>query len=575
MHIAAPKPLLILDYKLFFGEEPPENRISLISHISKESILYEISALNYRLKPKTQIQIDESFETQVKELNYFTQTKELYAKYSKVADKYTKSKEEYPVIFNRQACLFAMEEIVNSTEIINIDNFNMARIEVWDSILKYLLAVNYAITQIREEDKDTRVDFESLNPKLLPLNEMSIETDPVFTAFRGFHLINFFLKHEVFSNEITQYFKEVYDIEPQQFIFELFSMYLSNSSEKPEHNFFYFIKDGHQSLFDKLSVSIPNNETHKLITIRKSPFINVGHCKYILSDNSFLLEKTYSQFLNDFWFDWIKNLKDEQGKSKFKITFYRSAFGYFFENYMGEILKVCFENYKHSVLLLFDQLKLPTRNGNIEIADVYFRSNSKIILGQVKSSSIYDDDKFGGSIETLYKNDRNSFFEKFGVNQVVKSIEILEEQMLNIDPKFPKGHVYAIFPCIFLNDKALQTPLMADTFNARFQELIADLKTNKVTIKPLTLIHISDLEKLENYLNKNPKEIWELFRFNQRDKHFIPPIYATLNFKLRGLKYPDKIMKLFTSLVHKYNPNKEESRQPDKPDSNLIKQESV
>ncbi|MBK6989459.1 MAG: hypothetical protein IPH33_15215 [Bacteroidetes bacterium] len=160
---------------------------------------------------------------------------------------------------------------------------------------------------------------------------------------------------------------------------------------------------------------------------------------------------------------------------------------------------------------MFNQLKLPTKNGNIEIADVYFRSNSKIILGQVKSSSIYDDDKFGGTIDTLYKNDRNSFFEKFGVNQLVKSIEILEEHMINIDLKFPKGHVYTIYPCIFLNDKALQTPLMADTFNARFQELIVDLKTNKVNIKPLTLIHINDLEKLENYLNKTPRRSGNYF----------------------------------------------------------------
>ena len=261
--------------------EPPENRISLISHISKESILYEISGLNYRLKPKTEIQIDETFETQVKELKYFTMTKEQFVKYSNVAERYTKSKEEYPIIFNRQACLFAMEEIVNSSEIKNIDNFKMAKPEVWDSILRYFLAVNYTITQIREEDKDTRVDFESLNPKLLPLNEMSIETDPVFTPFRGFHLIDFFLKHEVFGIEISKYFKVVYNIEPQQFIFELFSMYLSNSSEKPEHNFFYLIKEGHQNLYDKLSQATPNKETYKLITIRKSPFINVGPCKYI------------------------------------------------------------------------------------------------------------------------------------------------------------------------------------------------------------------------------------------------------------------------------------------------------
>jgi hypothetical protein len=35
-----------------------------------------------------------------------------------------------------------MEEIVNSVEMEIIEDFVMARIEVWDAILKYLLAVN-------------------------------------------------------------------------------------------------------------------------------------------------------------------------------------------------------------------------------------------------------------------------------------------------------------------------------------------------------------------------------------------------------------------------------------------------
>ena len=55
----------------------------------------------------------------------------------------------------------------------------------------------------------------------------------------------------------------------------------------------------------------------------------------------------------------------------------------------------------------------------------------------------------------------------------------MDNYMINIDPKFPKGHQYKIYPCLFVNDKALQTPLMADTFNDRFQELIKNFNIKK------------------------------------------------------------------------------------------------
>jgi hypothetical protein len=242
MSIAAPKPQLILDYKLFFGVEPPEDRISIIKDISKDSILYEITALNYRLKPKDQIHIDNSFQTQVKELKYFTQTEELFIKYSKIVQRFIRGKNDYPNIFNRQACLFALEEIVNSNEMENIDNFVMARIEVWEAIIKYLLAVNYEITQIKKEKDDNDINFETLNPKLLPINELSIEIDPIFTPFRGYWLIDYFLNKTEYSHEVINYFKETYDMHPHHFIFELMGMYMANNGENKELDFFYLIK---------------------------------------------------------------------------------------------------------------------------------------------------------------------------------------------------------------------------------------------------------------------------------------------------------------------------------------------
>ncbi len=554
MLVTAPKAQLILDYKIYFGVKPPEDRISLISNISKESVLYEIAGLNYRLKPKGKVYIDTSIETQARELKYFTQTHELFIKYSSVAERYTKSRDEYPIIFNRQACLFAIEEIINSSKMQNIDHFDMAHTEVWEAIVKYLLAVNYVITEIKKEKDAKSTSFESLNPKILPLNELSIETDQIFTLYRGYWLIDYFLKRSEYSSEIKLYFQSAYGIEPQNFIYHLMSMYMANSSEKPELNFFYLVQAGHQNLFDKLSFRIPNNETYKLLSLRKSPFINVGKLKYLIGDNSFLIEKAYSQFLNDFWFDWIKKVKNKNGKNKFNIHQYRGDFGYFFEKYLAQILTKSFEIYNYSTLLMFNQLKVKTPKGNIEIADVYFRYGNKILLAQVKSGSIYDAEKFSGNVDQFYKNDRKGFFKNFGVNQVVKSITEMEKLIHSIDPKFPRGHAYTIFPCIIVNDKSFQTALISDTFNKRFKELIFKINFKKVRVNPLTLIHISDLERLEDILNKKPNLIWSILKYNHRDKRFVPPLYSTINQKWSGGKYPNRILELFKSLTLKYNP---------------------
>ena len=548
------KTQLILDYELVFKEKPPTNRISLIKHISKESILYEIAALNYRLKPKYVVNIDSSFDTQVKELKHFTQTHELFTKYSRVAEKYTESKNNYPIIFNRQACLFAIEEIIGSSEMRTDEAYVLSKIEDWDTIIKYYLAVNYVITQIKEEKDDDEVIFESLNAKLLPLNELQIETDPLFTPFRGYWLIDYFLNKPDFKEHVIKYFQEVYRIEPQHFIFLLMEMYLANQAEHPDHNFYYQIQEEKQYFFDKLSVRNPNNEIYKLINIRKSPFINVGKLKYLLADNSFLLDKSYSQFLNDFWFDKIKHIMDENGAPKFTFQVYRSEFGYFFERYISTILKRSFENYKYSTLLMFDQLKIYLHKEPIEIADVYLRYNNKILLGQVKSGSIYDTEKFGGDMELLYKNDRNKFFDNFGVNQVVQSLYRMDEHILKVDHKFPKGHSYEVYPCIIVNDKAFQTPLMANTFNTRFQELLKDFNIKKVKVNPLTLFHISDFERLEDSLNKKPQQIWELLKYNHKGK-IVPPFYNTINLNSLFRQYPARIKELFNSLILKYNPN--------------------
>lgn len=554
-----PRVLLILDYMSFFKVAPPNDRISMLKNISRKHILYELTALNYRLKPKEKITIDTTYETQIKELRYFTVlSDELFYQCYEVMESNKNNQNRSPIVFTRQTCLFALEEIINSEEIVDIEDFVMSKSEVWDSIFKYLLAVNYEITQIKEEKDDNNINFETLNPKLLPLNELSIETDPFYIIYRGYKLINYFLEKAEYKEIVNEYFIEQYDIEPNYFVYSILSMYFANeNSEVGSLNFHYFIddKDDSISIFQKLSVLFPNTEINKLISVRKSPFINVEDSKFLLIDNVFLIEKAYSQFLNDFWWDKIKNIKNEDGSLAFNIKKYRSDFGYFFEKHVTETLNRIFSNYKYSVLYMFEQLKITVDKKEIEIADIYLRSSNKILLGQVKSGDIYDKEKFGGDVDALYKKDRNKFFENYGVNQLIESLSNMDKFINIIDSKFPKDHTYEIYPCIILNDKAFQTQFMAEIFNNRFQELLIGFNIKKVRVKPLTLIHISDIEKLEDYLLNNPKEIWNLIQFNYKSK-FIPPFYSTIAKKLVEKQYPKHILDSIKPLIEAYNPEK-------------------
>ncbi len=543
---------IFLEYSVVYGEEPPIESLSLIKSFSKEHILYEIVALNYRLKPKYKLEFNDSWENQIKELEYFSPNKQVYDKIYNVAIKYNRENKEFATIFNRQACTYAIEEIINDKDFISYPNFIMKREIVWENILKYLLVINTIISDIKDEKDEEEKNFETLNPRILPLNELTIASDPIFTPRRGLKLIEFYSREEYYKDELEEYFKVQYDISPIAFVFRIMSLYITNSSENPDWQFFYLTNENDVFL-KALSKRFVNKETYKLVSIKKGPFIDVGENKYLISDNVFLLEKTYNQLVNDFWFDYIKPKFQDSKNNKYSVEFYRSIFGYFFEKYVDEILHELFENYKYSSLITFSNLKLKIVKDEIEIADIYFRYGKRIFLGQVKGGNIYDKEKYSKSTEDLYKKDRNSFFENFGVNQIVKSITIMNDYILSLDGHYPKGHPITIFPVIIVNDKSLQTPLMADTFNIRFQELIENLSIDKITIKPLSIIHISDLERLQYTLNKTPKRIWELLESHVRDKKFIPPFYDTLNRHNINMNYSEDIIPYFQKMIENNN----------------------
>lgn len=547
---AMPKTKSVLDYEHFYGKKPPVDRLSIISELDKSHVLVEICALNNKLNPKKSTEIDTTLDTQKELLRYFTKTELLYHKYAALADSFLNRDDDSIVIFTRQMTLLALEEVVNSDELEDIDDFSMA--PFWEKLLEYLLAVNYAFNKLGDESEPNQGDdiLEVLNPKLIAFNELQIEINLHYTLYRGLKLITFFENSDL-KTSIEEHFIDQYSVTANEFIYELANLYMKNSLKDERLEFYYYIGRNKIDAFEKLSKRYNNRNLYSLLSIRKSPFIKVSKQEFVLSDNTMLIEKSYSQLINDFWFDTIK----QKQSKKYNIQFYRGFIGYFLEEYVTELFDECFGNYKYSKLLLFDGLKIDGIQGNIEIADIYLRNSNKILIGQVKSRNIYDDEKYGGSITSLYRNNKDQFFKDFGVHQIVKSIKDLEEYCLKIDSGYPKDHSRVVWPMILVHEKVLQTPLMANVFNDFFQEILKQEEISlikKLKIMPLTLAHISDFENMEGVLSDEPKTIWSMLKHNHRDSRFVPPFLDSVN-QYRGKSiFPERIRESFGNMINEY-----------------------
>jgi len=282
--------------------------------------------------------------------------------------------------------------------------------------------------------------------------------------------------------------------------------------------------------------------------------------KHIILDINFLVNKSYNYFINDFWFDYLKFQNDEKGKDKFTYTNYRGAFGLFFEAYVKDIIINSFVHLKHPKPLLFDDLKINTSKGQIEVADIYMRQNNNILVGQVKSSSIYDNEKYSGEINTLYRNNREQFFKDFGVNQTYDSIKIILQHYDSFDTKLQVNKKLEFYPVVVVNDKVFQTPLLPNLLHRRFQELLLGNDLKPHIIHPLVVLHISDLEYLEIDLAKRKIQIWDLLKshYKKINNTLMPPFIYTTDVFIKPGAIPDRVMVTMKKIITKYSQKESE-----------------
>jgi hypothetical protein len=538
--MAAPSSLGITGYHTLFGKQPPEDRLALIRHLSKDILLLEIAGLNYRLSGGVTREMDISTKTQQQELFWFCgRDEQLFSRYFKIVG--ALNGREHINLFSRAQCAFAMEEIIQS-DLPVIEGFTMMIPNTWEPLLQYLLTVNTAITRITEEKTDEPINFETLSPKLLPLNETMILNDPIFIINRGQELLHFLSDHQEVGPHIKGYLEATYKLSPDEFIFQIYSLLMANQSDAKHLDFHYQVADNHPSkyLFEILSAKFENADVKTLINIRKHPFFKRSANRYILTDQNYLIEKAYYQLINDFFFDYLKGATKENGEL-FSMQDYKSIIGRFFENYIDSMLRYSFKYHNEAILKTGDELKITIDKQSKELCDVYLRDHRKILIAEIKSTTIYDIAKYSGNVDALYKNDRVKFFKDFGINQVVKGISYLANKLKEVDQNLIDVKRPIVYPVIFLNDKVFQTPLFAAIFNDRFKELLNEIDTSSMHVYPLVLVHVSDLEQMQHALRNDQSLLWKLLEgnFRQRDR-IIPPFYVTLS--QYGIRHHYKIV---------------------------------
>ncbi|WP_339717902.1 hypothetical protein [Cyclobacterium amurskyense] len=359
-------------------------------------------------------------------------------------------------------------------------------------------------------------------------------------------MIEHFLDSKTYGQELVAYFRNTYQLFPKEFCKRVIELYMGKSTDNPKFEYCYKIVTNN-IVIRNLSERVQYQKLHTLLGLRKSPFIKVSDDEFLLGDKTFLIEKIYTQFINDFWFDWLQPQKSDINKPIFKMSDYRGEFGRFFENYGSKLLKDTFAMYKYSTCLALEELKY----GKIEeeLCDFYLRYEKRILLIEIKGGGIDDQSKYGGDLASLYKKDRDKFYKRYGVDQLIHALSEIEKNFPKVDPNLPTGKTITVYPVIIMNEKVFQTPLMAQLFNARFQEQVVNIKLTKINVKPLTLTHISDWENAEDYLFENPKKIWDLLNYHCRNKKFIPPFYNTLNRKLPKLNKGRKVVERFLNLI--------------------------
>lgn len=507
----------LVGYKDLYKDDNTEV-LKRISEYPLEIVLAELVGINYELRGSSDLfsNMDINVQENIlnKWLNKDTFLLELYSK----LNSYSKPKKNHSVvIFNRAACLYGIDFCYRNLKPI-IAEFDYTR-RFWIDLIHFCLACNDVVTQFNSDESSKVSLLEDVNAKQALLNELNTISNPILVFNRYISLILFLKRNENYNEYLTQYLDSI-KLTPESFIMSLFLIYFNNDQRTGLKFFIRLNKEESPDAYSLLQwlsdiKLIPKKHDLDLLSIYKWPVFKRSDEEFIILDVELLLDKVFRQFINDFYFDFLKS----KG-----ITYqtYKGVIGMYFEEHIATEFKEVLINstnttYRHTSQLLFG-------NPRKELCDIYIRHRKNIFIGQVKSTNFIDDQKFQGTFE-FYKGDIDRFYKDVGIIQLVQTIEWMTKYENEIDSKFNKNT--KIFPAIILSDKFFQTPLMPQVLSNEFNKRLLKINQN-FYVHDLIVMDVSSVERLKAINMKKGKVFWQILWIN-KTLGLVPHFNNTLN----------------------------------------------
>lgn len=530
---------IMVKYSDFYGESIPANPIDLIKPIPKEELFATIAAVNTRLKPVYNSYFDDSRKTQVECLKAIFLDDKNSNENSNCRDyilAFLNSPAHY-TLFTRVTCLYAFQEILSHDGFAEeTPDWNF---ELRERIFKFLLIINEYILSYNDDynDKDREElgdsFFEYMMFKELPHNQYYSTSNAINLFYKSWTLFQSLRQDQTFGPHLSIYLKEAFDVtDISEFFKILIHTFFKSHDEILNINYINLPKEyvDVAKILDKYSErkkrKLPKRNDLKIfefLELKKSPlYKNEGNdgkeiTTYLVMDNILLIEKVYSLFINDFWFDYLSP------KGVYERTDWGNFIGSrFFEPFLETILRNSFCNNRRANLKATDELKfkLPGEN-EIEFADFYIRERNKVILAEAKSNYLpqVNGYKTVKNINDFKALDLPKFYKDYGLEQLaLKTVKRFHEykNYIKDNPKYLNNKI-KIFPVLIVNDPIFSSGYTSFVFRRKFIELLnsknIQIENNYHIIFPLSIINVSDLQDMEQSLNDGDENMFNILRY--------------------------------------------------------------
>jgi hypothetical protein len=555
----------LVKYSDLYGTPAPVNPLDLILNIPKEELIATVASVNSRLKPLTSNHFDDSKDTQISCLRAIFLDTENPLEQSfclSLIRKYDLKPNNHK-LFSRVTCLYALQEIINCDGFTNdIPEYNF---ENRERIFKFLLLAN---DQILTGDKNYKEEgyqklgndfFDFFMFRELHHNQYNECSNAINIFYKSFYLFNKIENHHFYGVHFKNYITWHYNVEStNEFLQHIIWSYIKSYDEKLGLRYINVPKDNTDvikildAFSSKVVYDIPIKDdlkTFDFFPLKKSPLFK---CKqkddkdiisYIVLDEGFYIEKAYSIFINDFWFDYLKPNKICTRKDW--GNFIGSEF---YEPFIEEILNESFSTSQNIVIRSTNQLLFSIEGTPIEYADFYIREKQNIALFEVKSGFIPLDHGYK-TVSTIddYKNlDLDKFNKDYGLTQLaektIKKFHLYKNEI--DDPNFNSARKVQIYPIIIVNDPIISSGIVPFVLKRKFNDLLEkegiNKKEKKHNITDLCIINTSHLQDMEQSLKDKKVNF-----FNLLDLYLLMSDFKNKN-NFKGYKF----LRTFEQVLH-------------------------